>query len=365
LVAGIFLARGPAVARGAETDARGNQFIAFKTFSDFARSSGERTGEVLLTSPEIPTRVSFNELIASWNVELPEATYLKVEARALYPAGGTRYYLLGQWSDHSARCARESVPNQKDAEAEVLTDTLVLREPAQRFQLRLTLGREDALKPMLKFIGVSLTDTRVSPPALPPNRLAWGRTLPVIERSQMAYPNGQGLCSPTTVSMIMNYWSQKLKRPELDKDVPVIADAVYDPKWSGAGNWPFNMAYAGSFPDMRGYVTRLSDLSELEDWIVAGVPVGLSVCYDRLRGKGPGPSGHLVVCVGFTQNGDVILNDGGTRQNVRKVFSRKQVASAWAYSHNAVYLIYPVGTEVPNDRFGHWESWTARLRSRQ
>jgi len=102
----------------------------------------------------------------------------------------------------------------------------------------------------------------------------------------------------------------------------------------------------------------------LEDWISSSLPIALSLCYDRLRGKGPGPNGHLVVCVGFTGEGDVIVNDPGTSENVRKVFPRKNLINAWAYSRNAVYLIYPQDAEIPKDRFGHWDSWTARQRIR-
>jgi hypothetical protein len=107
---------------------------------------------------------------------------------------------------------------------------------------------------------------------------------------------------------------------------------------------------------MRGYASRLSDVSELEDWIAAGLPVGLSVCYNRLRGRMGPASGHLVVCVGFTETGDVIINDPGTSKNVRKTFPRQNLISAWAYSKNAVYLIYPEATKVPQDRFRHWAS---------
>jgi hypothetical protein len=170
----------------------------------------------------------------------------------------------------------------------------------------------------------------------------------------MAYPNGNVLCSPTTVSMLLSYWSQQLHRPDLEHDVPEIVSAIYDSKWKGTGNWPFNTAYAGSFPGMRAYVTRLSDVSELEDWVAQGLPVGLSVCYNRLRGKTGRPSGHLVVCVGFTTNGDPIINDPGTSRNVRKVFTRPNLVAGWGYSHNATYLVYPENAEIPKDRFGHW-----------
>ena len=178
----------------------------------------------------------------------------------------------------------------------------------------------------------------------------------------MAYPNGKVICSPTTVSMIMGYWAQKMHRSEIDRPVPEVVAAVYDTNWKGTGNWVFNTAYAGSFPGMRAYVTRMTDLAELEDWISAGLPVGLSLCYDRLRGKGSGPNGHLVVCVGFTEQGDPIINDPGMRENVRKVFPRKNLIHAWAYSRNAAYLIYPENVTVPGDRFGHWHSWTSTKR---
>ena len=345
-------------------DARGGQFIGLKSFSRFEKARGSRPGEIVLTSPVIAAQINWDQLIASWNADKTAGTYLKVEARALYLDHATKYFTLGLWSSDPSRFPRESVTGQRDDDGDISTDTLILRHPTDRLQLRVTLGGDDMLKPYLKFMGVSLTDTKADLSPLPPKRAAWGRLIPVPERSQMAYPNGKVLCSPTTVSMLMTYWSQQLHRPELDKDVPEIVAAVYDAEWKGTGNWPFNTAYAGSYRGMRAYVTRMSDLSELENWIAAGIPVGLSLCYDRLRGKGPGPNGHLVVCVGFTEEGDPIINDPGTSKNVRKVFPRKNLVYAWSYSRNAVYLIYPEDSEIPTDRFGHWDSWTARQRIR-
>ena len=340
-------------------DARGDQFIGFKSFSAFEQSPGARSDETVLTSPEIVARINWDELIASWNAETPDGAYLKVEARAIYPTGPTKYYTMGLWSTNPSRYPRESVPHQKDADGDVSTDTLVLKRPCDRLQVRLTLGGDHGQKPRLKFLSLALTDTAVTPPVLPSNPAALGKTLPVPQRTQMAYPNGRVLCSPTTVSMIMAYWARQLKRPELDHDVPDIVNAIYDAKWKGTGNWPFNTAYAGSYRGIRAYVTRLSDLAEVEDWIAAGVPVGLSVCSDRLHHRGPGPNGHLIVCVGFTKTGDPVVNDPGSSKNIRRVYPRHDLIYAWAYSRNAVYLIYPEDHEIPKDRFGHWDSWTS------
>ena len=349
-------------AHAADFEGRGGQFLGFSSFSSFKESAGSQRGEVVLTSPEIVTRIHWDELIASWNADTPDGTCLKVEARALYPAGPTKYYVMGLWSSNPTRYPRESVPHQRDADGDVSTDTLILKRPGERVQLRVTLRGDDSRKPKLKFLGLSLTDTKAAPEPLPPNRAAWDKTIAVPERSQMNYPNGKVLCSPTTVSMIMTYWSQKLHRAELDHDVPYIVDAIYDPKWKGTGNWPFNMAYGGSYPGLRAYVTRLTDLSEVEDWIAAGIPVGLSVCSDRLHHRGPGPNGHLIVCVGFTAEGDPVVNDPGSSKLVRRVYPRKDLIYAWAYSRNAVYLIYPEEAELPADRFGHWDSPSARQR---
>ncbi len=338
---------------------RGVQFLPFKSFSAFTKSAGSNVNEFVLTSPEIRTRIRWDELIASWNAELEPEAYLKVEGRAIYPDRATKWFKLGLWSVDPSQHPRQSIKKQRDTDGDVDTDTLILREPAERLQVRLTLGTTSSRKPRLKFLSLSLLDSKFIAAPQPPNRSAWGKSLDVTERSQMAYPNGDVLCSPTTTSMLLSYWSQKLNRPGLDAGMPEVVKGVYDPAWGGTGNWVFNTAYAGSFRWMRAYTARLSDVSELEGFIARGIPVGLSVCYNRLRGKGGEPSGHLVVLVGFTKTGDAIINDPGTSKNVRKTFPRANLVDAWAYSKNAVYLVYPSGTIPPRDESGHWESRTA------
>jgi hypothetical protein len=336
-------------------DPRGARFLALDSFRKFKPLPGEAPNETVLLSREISPGIPWNELIVSWNAAAPPGTWLKFEARAVLTNRTTKFYHLGLWSPDPALHPRESLREQQDADGDVKTDTLVLREKADRLQLRITLGGAARSQPRLKFLGVSVLDNTVKPTPLPPNRQAWGATIAVPERSQMAYPEGGGWCSPATISMLLANWSAQLERPELDNDVPVVVAGVNDPKWEGTGNWVFNTAYAGSFKRMRAYTTRLTDVSELEDWIARGIPVGLSLCYNRLRGLGRVPSGHLVVCVGFTNEGDVIVNDPGTRRNVRKTFSRERLIDAWSYSQNTVYLVYPEAAKRPRDRFGHWE----------
>jgi|ERR1051326_6067339 hypothetical protein len=336
----------------ATIDHRGIQFISFTNLSSFEKSLDSSGCTDVLVSYPIASGIKWDELVVSWNAQMTSNSWLKVEARPFHGDTPAKFYNMGEWSSDRALTPRRCALHEKDEDGDVSTDTLILKRPADKVQLRLTISGEQ--RPTIKFLSLCLTDTKFKPDALEPNRDAWGKLIEVPERSQMAYPNGKVLCSPTTVSMIMTYWSKKLERPELDHDVPDIVKEVYDENWQGTGNWVFNTAYAGSFPGMRACVTRMSDVSELEDWIGQGLPVALSLCYDRLRGKGPGPNGHLVVCVGFTKEGDVIINDPGTSKNIRKTFPRKNLIYAWANSKNAVYLIYPENSQLPKDRFGHW-----------
>jgi hypothetical protein len=354
VLAGCLLAgSADAPARTSFKEFRGNQFIALTNFSSFASSSGHSAELLVLTSPEISTGIPFDELIASWNVNLPQNGSLGIEARVFHQERPTKWYHLGRWSIDAERHPRESVLHQADADGDVDTDTLKLKQRAERFQLRLTCQPAPKGGVKLRNIGICVTDSSWRGTALTPNRAAWGTKLEVPERSQMVYPDGGVLCSPTTISMLLGYWSRRLERPEVDRDVPEIAKAVYDANWKGTGNWVFNTAFAGGLPGIAASVSRLSDVAELEDLIASGVPVGLSVCYNRLRGRGRQPSGHLVVCVGFTAEGDPVINDPGTTKNVQKVFPRKNLVDAWAYSKNAVYLVAPEG-KLPLSRFGHW-----------
>jgi hypothetical protein len=159
--------------------------------------------------------------------------------------------------------------------------------------------------------------------------------------------------------MALARWSDVLNRPEMNLSVPQVATNVFDASYDGTGNWVFNTAFAGSFNGMKGYVTRFDDIAEVEDWIAAGIPVILSARWDWLRpGRLPDAAGHLIVCIGFTENGDVIVNDPAAHldrgQTVRQVYKREDVLHSWSHSHRAVYLVYPTTAKIPENRYGHW-----------
>jgi len=336
-----------------------SSFVGLKDFSGFTRSQNTN-GETALLSPAIKSAVAWNELIVSWNAAAPAGTFLKIEARALSTNRETKFFTLGSWSPDNKKFPRASVRGQKNPGGDVSTDTLVLTQPASATQIRVTVGGTNQQSPALKFLGLSFCNTKAVPATQPPNRAAWGKTIPTPERSQHGYPQEKGWCSPTSLSMVLARWGETLHRPELNLDVPEVAAAVFDQAYNGTGNWPFNTAFAGSFDGMRSYISRFGDISELEDWIAAGIPVIISAPWELLEpGRPQASNGHLVVCIGFTENGDVVINDPATnlkRESVRRIYKRENVIRAWAESHNTVYLVYPESAQLPPDRFGHWET---------
>ncbi len=335
-----------------------SHFSSLTDFSSFTKSTGEN-GTVSLLSPEITAPIAWNELIVSWNANAPVGTFVRVEAAAKIANRQTKFYTIANWSLDNVTFPRTSVRGQKDTDGNVDTDTLILPEPAHTVRLRITLGGTNGIQPTLKFLGLSFANTSRLTTQHESNHQAWGKIIATPEHSQHGYPNAKGWCSPTSLSMVLSRWAEVLHRPEMDLTVPQVAAAVYDEDFKGTGNWPFNTAFAGSFPGMRSYVTRLDDLAEVEDWINAGIPVVLSARWDwLLPGRPLDKDGHLIVCIGFTDNGDVVINDPATRlekgESVRRIYKRADVIHSWTKSHNAVYLVYPADAKIPKNLYGHW-----------
>ncbi|WP_422737824.1 C39 family peptidase [Micromonospora sp. WMMD729] len=310
------------------------------------------------TSPV--TRIGFDatELIASWNAETPAGTWIQVEMQGGYTNGEqTPWYVLGRWASGDTDIRRTSVDGQGDPWSTVWTDTFSIDDAdagvlLRSYQLRLTLYRTpgQAAAPVVRMLGAmssSVPDRFTVPPSA--GHIAWGVELPVPRYSQNVhkghYPEydggGEAWCSPTSTEMVVEYWGRKPSAADTswvdptypDPTVNHAARMTFDYAYDGAGNWPFNTAYAASFPGLEGRVTRLHSLDELERFIAAGIPVVTSQSFlaSELDGANYGTSGHLFVVVGFTADGDVIVNDPASSSNdvVRNVYKRTQFEQIW------------------------------------
>lgn len=301
-------------------------------------SGGVTTGT--LESAVLSAAAPFTELLPSWNAVTPAGTWVTLEVRADLGGRWTRYYSFGTWSstDASGVPRRASLDGQNDADAKVLTDVVRFARPATRYQYRVRLSsRAPGVTPEVRLVTLTTTARAARTPAALPERSAWGRVLDVPARSQMVFAEGEGWCSPTSVSMVLTY----LGRPVT---VPEAARGTFDAQYGGTGNWAFNAAYAASL-GFTAYATRLSGLADVERHILAGVPVVMSLGWGAGELPGaplPKSAGHLIVIVGFDAKGNVVVNDpaGRTDADVRRVYDRAILERLWlGHSGGTVYVI--------------------------
>jgi hypothetical protein len=308
------------------------------------------------TSPLHRLTVPATEAIASWNAHTPDGTWLQIELKGTYSDGtATPWYVLGRWAAGDQDIRRTSVDDQSDGKSSIWTDTLAIDDPATglrltSYRLRLTLHRKPGTKltPTVWRAGAMGSDVpdRFTVPASTPGpaqELIVPRYSQEIHIGQYPeYDNGgEAWCSPTSSQMIVEYWGGRLTPEQLAWVDPAFADPqvchaarfTFDYQYDGCGNWPFNAAYAATFKDLRGIVTRLGSLTDLERLIAAGIPAITSQSFlkEELTGAGYGTAGHLMTVIGFTADGDVIANDPNSPSNeaVRRVYQRREWENIW------------------------------------
>lgn len=344
------------------------------------------------TSPMVEVGFPVDEIVPSWTGNTPEGCWLRVQLRGWAEGQpSTDWYDLGHWAADDTTIHPSSVPGQAHDEAWVKEDTFrTRRATATGWQVRVTLYRRVGLAatPVLRTVGavasVEVRDPAGGPvahaaassgdptgrDAVPGDRAqagVWGRVIEVPRYSQRLHAGGEtrwggggdSWCSPTSVSMVLDFWGAG---PAPDQYAwvdppghrPVVVHAArhcYDHAYAGAGNWPFNTAYAGRH-GVDAFVTRLRHLVEAERFVAAGIPLIVSAAFRR--GQVPGleydTRGHLMVLVGFTVEGDPVLNDpyAPDDEAVRRTVPRGPFEAAWqGSSGGATYVLRPESVPLP------------------
>lgn len=331
-------------------------------------------------SPEVRPGFGLTELVASWNATTPTGTWIEVALSGRSDLGETtKWYVLGRWNsgDDIAGGAihRTSVPDQEDAVGDVAVDTFVANNgrSLESWRLKVTLYRLAGSHkvPVVRSLG-AMASRLPGDEAIPasPGGGAWGQVLPVPTYSQEThighYPQwdngGEAWCSATSTAMVLDYWNAGptaretawVDPTDADPQVDHAARSVFDYAYDGAGNWPFNTAYAGT-RKLDAFVTRLRSLTEAEQFVKAGIPLVVSMSFtkDELPGAGYGTNGHLMVIVGFSSTGDVVVNDPASHliksnDEVRTTYDRAAFENAWIpHSGGLAYVIHPATKRLP------------------
>jgi hypothetical protein len=354
-----------------------NYVDAFKNYSnDGVDGSGDYVSGTW-TSDVTQLSFPFNELVASWNATTPPGTWIQVEVQPQIDDGHwAKWYILGRWSSDDYSFHRTSVGGQGNADGFVSIDTWFAKDhPAIAYRLQVTLYRKTdaATGPTLSRLSAIAMNLSNQKGSFPSKTTMTGTEvdLGVPQYSQEIhhgdfpqYDNGgEAWCSPTSTSMVVAYWGSAYTPtpaeyqwvtdalptpPHKDPWVDYTARAVYDYHYNGAGNWPFNVAYAAS-RGLVGEVTALHNLAEAEPFIRLGIPLVASVAWNsnKLEGAIKSTNGHLLVIRGFSADGSkVLVNDPASvdDESVLHRYDREQFERAWIpASGGIVYVIRPAG----------------------
>jgi Peptidase_C39 like family len=309
----------------------------------------------LLRGPEQAAPAQFNAVIPSWIADTPPDSWIEVQLRARIAGRWTGFYRIARWDDQAVGGARQSFSKQCDADGQVNTDTLSLVGEADALQPRVLLHTAGGAQPALRALRVALS----RPNGRSQRSAAFAPCeLPVPPRSQMTYPLGRRICSPTTIAMLLAYWYACTGDARLaafaDRAAvsQLVAPRVYDPVYDGYGNWSFNTAYAAA-QGLDAYVACFGNLAQLEPWIAAGVPVAISAAWkagELANAPITSSPGHLLIVAGFDEAGHVIVADprAEREEQVRRIYDAAQLEAAWQRnSEGMVYLIHPHGWPIP------------------
>src|SRR5256885_4444600 len=335
------------------------------------------------TSPWQATNFGFMELVAFWNADTPAGTWIEVEMRATAAADGhvTKWYVMGRWAYGDGDIHRTSVGGQGDKNGYVAIGPFVPKDPMPGYQLSLTLYRAAGSNatPKVTRIGAVVSDPVTIKPYAPSAttmtqtvELAVPRYSQELHRGEYPeYDNGgEAWCSPTSTSMVLAYWNKGPAPADFayvlsdypgttDPQVDYAARYVFDYHYNGAGNWPFNTAYAAHF-GLESEVTQLHSLAEAEQFVKAGIPLVTSIAFNSGKLDGfffKSTNGHLMVIVGFTAEGNPIVNDPASPDDasVRHVYDRAQFEDAWmSATGGVVYVIHPAPGPLPPAARGDW-----------
>jgi hypothetical protein len=394
IVAGLMLVEpvGGTAATDTEPGAWPTDFAAWTTDADFTSGTAEGTvvgnGALTLvagasqgawTSPWYSPASGFSQLVPSWQANTPSGSWIEVGLQVRTSTTQSQWYAMGRWAFDTSVIDRSSVNKQADDIGVIYTDTFVARSSAPggrpaSYRLRATLHGTDSARPVVR----QLAATAAVPGALPPTSLPMSDQpveLAVPPYSQSTHSGeykkfgggGSVWCSPTSTAMVLSYFGTGPTAadvaslpPDRMFDANGRADGVvdwaavhtWDYLYNGAGNWPFNTAYAAEY-GLDGSVRQYSTLRAVEAWLRGGVPVVVSIRWDNtdadplndLDGSSiSGTDGHLMVVVGFTGSGDVIANDPASPSDaaVRHVYRRDQFERNWLRaSDGTTYVMHP------------------------
>jgi uncharacterized protein YvpB len=296
---------------------------------------------------------SFVTLLLSWNVErMPKSSLLNFEVEVSDDSlHWDRFHYLPYGQGDST-----SLPEYSDSPTEIQgvgyvdTDILKLYKPIRYARVLVeAFPSDDSAEIVLRRLSLCMSSDEL---VLKEHaRLKKDSDKIEIENVRLAVPYltqrgmPEGLsgncCSPTSVTMVLNYHNKNI-------DLIPFCHEVYDPYHDMYGNWPYNVQAAYLSGMARTWVEIHDSFKEIYGEVSDGKPVVISIAYgyDELPNSPihSAEVGHLITVVGFAGSDTVICNDPAGHDVGDGIidYPRSELERIWIDHGGVAYHLWPV-----------------------
>lgn len=308
-------------------------------------SGAEDDGSAVYESPIVDASTPFQELLASWNIDVPSRAGVWIEVRV----GRKRddfwspWLRIGEWGGNLPQWE----PTTRFEGGEIAIDYFRSAESWDRAQYRVQAFKGEADDPVVRVtrFDLCLTSRNAVPPPRTPKEKRIDPTtytlrLKVPFRSQKSESEkiADRICCPTSVAMVMAYRG-------VDRPTAEVAARAFDKPHDVYGNWPRAVQAAYGF-GVPGYVARFSDWDEVRRMIGSGQPLIVSIASEEGQLTGAPykkTDGHLLVIAGFNQKGDVEVNDPAAADGAKgqRIYKRAELEEVWLKRGGTALVLLP------------------------
>jgi len=300
-----------------------------------------------LTTGIIDPGFPFTQLILSWNSTRPDSSSA-LDFNVEVSSDSAKWHRFA-YQTYGADYENYGTPNELDGIGRMKVDYLALARPMRFARVIVKAsGSPQSQEIILRRLALSFSNDNatwddykaIHGAPKPLDYLTVKLAVPYLTQRNLPKDLSGNCCSPTSVSMVMNYHGIAITPEEM-------AHKAYDPRGDIYGNWPQNVAAAFSAGLGRTWVEVHCSFDEIYNEVASGKPVVISIAYDYdqlphspIHGA---PEGHLITVVGFDGPNTVICNDpaGHSAEDGIVNYPRKELEDIWIKHGGVAYHLWP------------------------
>ena len=297
----------------------------------------------------------FNEVLPSWNLDVPPGAGVRVEIQVGTKKGWSPWLHIGDWGrvpvgKRRLRCEQGRVAidifrsKRRFTRARFRLSAFPPEMPSPTRRPRpgsrpSPKKRTSSPSPVLRRLHVTFSDTLggIQPkspsilPAKPPLRV------PLLRQGSAPKSISSLVCSPTSVTMVLR---------SLGKRVSLVqaARGIWDPHNKLYGVWNRAVQYAWT-QGVPGYLTRIASWDRVIQLTQAGQPIIISIAFEKgqLRNAAFSRSdGHLIVLLGLSKDGKTVTvadPGAGKGKSIQRVYYRADLSKCWMQRGGFSYIL--------------------------